>query len=124
MICRKTVAFAMVFTVVGCTNWETSSVTPSAAVQPENAFSAQNVQLSAGMFDAGNFERISDIQVSVNKATVFSTDPSVTAVEAKLREEAYRLGATDVFEVRITDVGVSLLSYGTRKGFGVAAKKK
>lgn len=110
--------------VAGCTNWETSSVTPSAAVNQENTFVAQNVALSAAVFDPAKFTKVSDIEVSVNKATAFNPDPTVSAVEAKLKEEAYRLGATDVLEVRITDVGISLLSYGTRKGFGVAAKRK
>ncbi|PLS20710.1 hypothetical protein [Neptunicoccus cionae] len=108
----------------GCTDWDTSSVSTSETVNQENAFSAQNVRLTAGAFDPNKYSRVTDLKVSVNKTTVFNPDPDVQAVEAKLKEEAYKVGATDVFEVRITDVGISLWSYGTRKGFGVAAKPK
>lgn len=124
MTLRFLMTISAIAMIAGCTNWETSSVTPSAAVNQENAFSAQNVKLSAGAYNAAGYVKVSDLEVSVNKATAFSPDPTVSLVEEKLKEEAYRLGATDVFEVRITDVGISLLSYGTRKGYGVAVKKK
>ncbi len=121
---RHILALSSTLALLGCTDWETSSVSTSDAVRQENAFSSRNVQLSADLFDPAKYVKVSDLKVSVNKATIFNPDPTVSSVEVKLQEEAHKLGATDVFEVRITDVGASLLSYGTRKGFGVAAKPK
>lgn len=121
---RNLLAVGCSLALLGCTNWETSSVAPSEVVNQGNAFSAKSIQLSAEPLDPARYVKISDLAVSVNKATVFNPDPTVSAVESKLQQEAYQLGATDVFEVRITDIGVSMLSYGTRKGFGVAAKRK
>ena len=108
--------------VGGCTDWETSSVATSDIVEKENVFTARDVKLSASGFNADRYTKIKELKVSVNKPTVFNPDPTVEAVEAKLQKEAQTLGATHIFDVRITDVGMSMLSYGTRKGFGVAAK--
>jgi hypothetical protein len=108
--------------VSGCTNWETSSVPTSSVVNSDNTFAAKNVELTTEPFDPSKHQKVVDLSVSVNKTTIFNRDPSVADVEDKLRQEAFRAGATKVVEVRITDVGISLLSYGTRKGFGIAVK--
>ena len=116
------ISVCAVFSVSGCTNWDTSSVPTSSAVNVDNIFAAKDIMLTTEPFNPSKHRKIIDLSVSVNKTTIFNRDPSVADVEEKLRQEAYRAGASKVVEVRITDVGMSLLSYGTRKGFGIAVK--
>ncbi len=69
-----------------------------------------------------NYTIIKDVKVTVNKTTAFHPAPTVAAVEKKLREAAAEIGGDAVTFVTITDVRVSTLSWGTRKGTGKVVK--
>lgn len=63
---------------------------------------------------------LGDINVVVNKTTIFNADPTRADVDAKLREEAYKLKADAVVLVRYGSVGIGLTSWGSLDGNGRA----
>ena len=63
---------------------------------------------------------IGDIDVTVNKTTLFHPDPTRELVNKELREEAYKVGADAVVLVRYGSVGVSMMSWGSLDGKGRA----
>ncbi len=63
---------------------------------------------------------IADIEVTVNKTTLFHPDPTPALVDEELREEAAELGADAVILVRYGTVGVGLTSWGSLDGKGRA----
>lgn len=71
------------------------------------------------------YQVISDIEVTVNKATVFHANPTPALADIKLREEAAKVGADAVIKVQYSDVHVSFLSWGSldAKGQAVAFVK-
>jgi len=69
-----------------------------------------------------SYKVIKDVKVTINKTTAFHPAPTVAAVEKKLREAAAEIGGDAVTFVTITDVRVSALSWGTRKGTGKVVK--
>lgn len=127
--CTKVLSMviAVVFIVglQGCANWSTSSVD-----QPEGAVvSGANtpthpdmVIITEGDIKGRSYNIIGDITATVNKPTMFSADPTPNMVAAKLREEAAKIGADAVIQVRLGKVGVTLWSYGSLEGKGRAIK--
>ncbi|MBO6784203.1 MAG: hypothetical protein JJ899_13170 [Alphaproteobacteria bacterium] len=67
-----------------------------------------------------SYEVIGDIKVTVNKTTIFHSDPTPEKVDERLREKAAELGADAVILVRYGSVGVSALSWGSLDGQGRA----
>ena len=65
---------------------------------------------------------IGDIEVNVNKSTIFNEDPTRTHVDAELREKAAAMGADAVVLVRYGTVGVGLMSWGSLDGKGRAVQ--
>lgn len=122
---HKTIlALTAVLTLTACETWETTSLdteTKKVEVQPATA---DSVVLTSAAFDESKDTKLGDLKVTVNKTTAFHPAPTVEAVEAKLREDAAKLGATRVVNVEISDVEVTPLSWGTRTGTGVAVKEK
>lgn len=66
------------------------------------------------------YQAIGDIDVTVNKATIFDADPTPALVDERLREKAAELGADAVIFVRYGTVGVTLFSWGSLDGEGRA----
>ena len=67
-----------------------------------------------------NYRAIGDLDVSVNKTTIFHDDPTREMVDNKLQEEAAKIGADAVILVRYGTVGISLFSWGSLNGKGRA----
>ena len=65
---------------------------------------------------------LGDIDVTVNKTTIFNEDPTRAHVEAKLREKAAAMGADAVVLVRYGTVGIGLMSWGSLDGKGRAVQ--
>jgi len=63
---------------------------------------------------------LGDIDVTVNKTTIFHPDPTRELVNQKLQEEAAAIGADAVILVRYGTVGVSFFSWGSLDGKGRA----
>jgi hypothetical protein len=78
------------------------------------------VILTKGDITDRKYQAIGDIDVTVNKATIFDKDPTPALVDQKLREKAAELGADAVIFVRHGTVGVSLFSWGSIDGEGRA----
>ncbi len=109
--------------VAGCSNsWETSNLDPQHRKAPISPIQAASVALSSEPYDPNVHEKIADLKVTVNKTTAFHPEPTVALVEERLRTDAAKLGASKVVNVEISDSQVSFVSWGTRRGSGVAVK--
>ena len=63
---------------------------------------------------------LGDLEVTVNKMTLFHPDPTRESIDAELREEAAKIGADAVILVRYGTVGISFVSWGSLDGQGRA----
>lgn len=119
----------------GCATWSTSNVAlrgadadgapppvadSTSASKPAHA--ASDILLTANDLLDRKYETIGDIEVTVNKTTIFNADPTREMVDMKLREEAARLNADAVILVRYGTVGIGLMSWGSLEGKGRAVK--
>ena len=115
----------------GCATWSTSGIdlpttAPSMAGSPtsppaKRAPAAPNkVVLLDGDIADRAYEVIGDISVTVNKTTIFHPDPTREMVAERLKEEAGKLGADAVIQVRYGTVGIGLMSWGSLDGKGRA----
>ncbi|MEM1298948.1 MAG: hypothetical protein AAGH68_06660 [Pseudomonadota bacterium] len=109
--------------VSGCATWSTSNVRPAdgtgtaaAATQPAQ------IQVTKDDITDRPYEVLGDINVTVNKTTIFHPDPTPALVDQRLREEAAALGADAVVLVRYGTVGVTFTSWGSLDGNGRAVR--
>jgi hypothetical protein len=100
--------------------WSTSSVakTEAAAVRPATA--PDQIQIIEGDVTDRPYKSLGDVSVTVNKVTIFNADPTREMVNQRLRNEAAKLGADAVIQVRYGTVGISPLSWGSLDGKGRA----
>ncbi len=115
---------AVAFSVAGCNTWSTTNIEQSARKAPVTETQVSQVMLSPAPFDPAKQAKIQDLKVAVNKTTAFHPEPTVELVQQKLREDAAKLGANAVMEVKISEPQVSWVSWGSRYGTGVAVRKK
>lgn len=115
---------ALVLPVAGCNTWTQTNIDRTTKSIPVSEAQVQHVSLSSAPFNPARQEKLADLDVAVNKTTAFHPNPTIEAVEAKLREDAAKLGATAVVDVKISDVKISAFSWGTRTGTGIAVKAK
>ncbi len=66
------------------------------------------------------YKVLADLEVTVNKTTIFHKNPTRELVADKLREEAAKIGADAVILVRYGTVGIGLMSWGSLEGRGRA----
>lgn len=104
--------------------WNTTNLEPTAKKAEVTQTMVEDVTLTSAKFDAEGWEKLANLDVTVNKTTAFHPEPTTDAVKAKLKLDAAKLNATKVFEVEVSDVQISALSWGTRKGTGIAARPK
>lgn len=114
---------AIVFS--GCATWSTSSVklndkSGSEIVSKDEKKSAEQIILSKSDILDKKYKILADIEVTVNKTTIFNADPTPEMVNKELREKAAELGADAVVFVRYGEVGMSFMSYGALNGKGRA----
>lgn len=65
---------------------------------------------------------IGPVDIDVNKLTAGHPSPTREAAIARLQEAAGRIGADAVINVVVSDVRVTLLSWGARRATGTAVK--
>ena len=109
----------------GCATWSTSSVKPGSAPavrdkERRTATSPELILVTEGDILDRRYEVLGDIKVTVNKTSIFHTDPTREDVVQKLRKKAAKLGADAVIFVRYGSVGVSAMSWGAQEGRGRA----
>ena len=116
-------AIAVLLAVSGCATWSTSSVEPAAtATTPAAPKDPASIIVTKDDITDRPYEVLGDINVTVNKTTIFHSDPTEALVDANLREEAAKLGADAVILVRYGTVGVAFLSWGSLDGNGRAVR--
>lgn len=131
---RNLVSLALVsLLLTGCATWSTTDVkqtsgttTQQASTAPSGAdvatTDAADILITEEDITDRAYESLGDISVTVNKTTIFHSDPTPEMVREKLREEAAELGADAVVLVRYGSVGVSLMSWGSLDGKGRAVR--
>lgn len=106
----------------GCAGtWSTgqiSNVRPEST--PHKTVSPDSILIVEGDITDRGYVSLGDISVTINKTTLLHADPTKEAVDAKLQDEAAKLGANAVILVRYGTVGVSLMSWGSLNGKGRA----
>jgi hypothetical protein len=106
----------------GCATWSSTSVDNKASSAANSPTDPAKVMLSEKDMTNRKYTSLGDVSVTVNKTTIFNKDPTRDDVNAKLREEAAKLGADAVILVRYGDGGVSMMSWGSLEGRGRAIK--
>lgn len=135
----KAAALSMVLALSGCATWSTASVKPmpgtanatpartrTGSVKKEKIDPAVLAAITVTENDITDhpYNVLGDIDVTVNKTTIFNKDPTHDQVDEKLREEAAQMGANAVVLVRYGTVGIGLASWGSLNGQGRAVKFK
>jgi hypothetical protein len=120
---RVVVAAGAALLLAGCATWSYGDVKQTGAVRPPTNASA--VIVTEGDIADRPYEVLGDISATVNKTTIFHSDPTRELVAAALKERAAGIGADAVILVRYGTVGLNGLSWGALDGKGraVAFKK-
>ena len=122
---------SLILVLGGCgSTWSSSSVKDpqtGALVQPsqmaaKEVKNPEDVTLTEGDITNKKYEVLGDIEVTVNKSTIFHQDPTQEMVDQKLKEKAAKMGADAVILVRHGTLGVSMMSWGSLDGKGRAVK--
>ncbi|WP_282607482.1 hypothetical protein [Pelagibius sp. Alg239-R121] len=122
--------------VSGCSTWSTAKVEPApeaagttakdsgtkaeAKAAPAEKTNPADILVTKDDIEDRPYRVLGDINVTVNKTTLFHPDPTPALVDEELREEAAELGADAVILVRYGTVGVGLASWGSLDGNGRA----
>ncbi len=126
---RNSVAIALAsMMLAACNTWSTVSVTPGdgmhddsrAVSTPEAAVAPSDIIVSSSDITNRKYRILGDIEVTVNKTTIFNDDPTPEMVDERLREEAAKLHADAIVLVRYGTVGASRFSTASLKGQGRA----
>jgi len=115
---------SLVLIVSGCATWSTSDVvrTPGSAQFTLKETIPENIKITTQDITNRPYTKLGDISVTVNKTTVFHSDPTEEKIDEALREEAAELGANAVILVKYGEVKVTGMSWGSRDGSGKAVK--
>ena len=117
---RALVAASALMMLGGCADgWSTSNVARTAEPR-RDARSATEVEIFEGDVTDRSYKSLGDVEVTVNKTTIFNADPTREMVNQRLRNEAAKLGADAVIQVRYGTVGIGLMSWGSLDGKGRA----
>lgn len=108
--------------VGGCSKWSTSSIDPNTrlAGKTKPATDPSKVRISQNDITNRPYQNLGDIEVVVNKTSIFNSDPTRKDVDEELRKKAASIGADAVVLVRYGTVGVSFMSWGSLDGKGRA----
>jgi len=112
--------------VSGCQTWSSANMdlkdgqTKAEAAEEAPKKSPKDVIVSTNDITNRPYTVLGDIDVTVNKTTIFHADPTKEAVNKKLQEEAASIGADAVILVRYGSVSVSIVSWGSLDGKGRA----
>jgi hypothetical protein len=99
--------------------WSTSNVSRTGEAR-RAARPAAEIEIFEGDVADRPYKSLGDVSVTVNKVTIFNADPTREMVNQRLRNEAAKLGADAVIQVRYGTVGIGLMSWGSLDGKGRA----
>ncbi len=119
------VAFALIVALSGCATWSTANVerAPDAettATERREPTQGKDILITEKDITDRAYKVLADLEVTVNKTTIFHKNPTRELVADKLREEAAKIGADAVILVRYGTVGIGLMSWGSLEGRGRA----
>ena len=77
------------------------------AEPPRTARPAAEIEIFEGDVTDRPYRSLGDVAVTVNKVTIFNADPTRDMVNQRPRNEAAKLGADAVVQVRYGTVGIS-----------------
>ena len=123
---RILVTAGLVLSLTGCAGtWSTSEVqnpgsTPITAVAGKKPKTPAAILVTEKDVTDKKYRVLGDIDVTVNKTTIFHADPTREKVDEELKLKAVELGADAVILVRYGTVGVSMMSWGSLNGKGRA----
>jgi hypothetical protein len=119
---RLVFIFVVLFALSGCATWSTSNVDVSedSTIVGAKQKDPESVLVIESDISDRKYKILGDIEVTVNKTTIFHEDPTREMVNLKLKQEAAKLGADAVTFVRYGTVGMSLMSWGSLNGKGRA----
>lgn len=108
-----------------CATWSTSNVkrvddSENIVASKTEQKSPQDIIVTETDITDRKYKVLGDIEATVNKTTIFHSDPTREKVNEELRKEAVKLGADAVIFVRYGTVGVSFMSWGSLNGKGRA----
>ena len=134
MLTKRILSAALLLTLAACSSYSTGNITsPSGAnlgdpvaTQSDSTFPKKPAEILVKTGDVTDrpYDVLGDIEVSVNKTTIFHPSPTPALVDEALQRRAAALGADAVINVTYSDVHVSLISWGTMDGKGQAVKFK
>lgn len=113
----------MLVFVSGCSSsWSTSNVENKNAKATHQRVVTDPKTIIVTRDDITNRQYVvlGDVNVTVNKTTIFNADPTPEMVDEKLRKEAAKLGANAVIMVRYGSVGIAFSSWGSLDANGRA----
>jgi len=116
---------ACAFVLGGCASYSSADVKPAASVDSaakSTVTQPADIIVTADDITDRPYESLGDIDVTVNKTTIFNADPTPALVDERLREEAAKLGADAVVLTRYGTVGISAFSWGSLDGRGRAVR--
>jgi hypothetical protein len=118
---RVVIAIGLSAVLGACADgWSTSQVTPQAAAAGRAQTPVDQIQVFEGDVADKPYKSLGEVSVTVNKTTLFNADPTREMVNQRLRQQAAKLGADAVIQVRYGTVGISALSWGSLDGKGRA----
>lgn len=122
------IVLASALAITGCATWSTTTVKPSDTKWSQSQATLTSKKLPHEIIITEKditdrpYTTLGDINVTVNKTTIFHPDPTPELVNAKLQEEASKIGADAVVLVRYGTVGISMMSWGSLDGKGRAVR--
>jgi len=134
MSMKRFLSALCLLTLSACATYSTGQITsPSGApiedpvaTKTDSTFDKQpsQVLVTTGDITDRPYEVLGDIDVQVNKTTIFHPSPTPALVDEALQRRGAALGADAVINVTYSEVHVSLISWGTMDGKGRAVKFK
>ena len=121
----KILVVSILLTLSACSTWSTSSVkvasdSTTMGASTTKQKSPQAILVTEKDITDRKYKVLGDIEVTVNKTTIFHSDPTREKVNEELQKEAAKLGADAVVLVRYGTVGIALTSWGSLNGKGRA----
>ncbi len=127
-MCKRIILISLsLFILTGCGTWSHTEAKKNGepvlvATTGEEEKKPEDIILSNEDISDKKYTVVAELDVVVNKTTIFHKDPTPELVDVKLRETAAKLGADAVILVRYGSVGVSVISWGSLSGKGWAIR--
>lgn len=122
---RLFLSAALILGLAACGTWATGGIerpkgADTKALEARTETNPADILVTEEDITDRAYTVLGDIEVTVNKATIFDRDPTRALIDEELREEAAKVGADAVILVRYGTVGIGFASWGSLDGKGRA----